>query len=104
MKQLLFTGGISLLFISSTVTMSIPFSLGKILDIIYTSTDDTENARRKLNNVCGALVIIFFIGAVCNFGRIYIMAAAGKCFIVHLICKMLYLILFLFIPIFYWNL
>ncbi|KAI7815559.1 ABC subfamily B member [Rhyzopertha dominica] len=70
-------GAICLLFISSTVTMAVPFSLGKILDIIYTSSSDMENARTKLNSVCGILVCVFLLGAICNFGRIYLMSTAG---------------------------
>lgn len=58
--------------------MAVPFSLGKVLDIIYTSSDNIEDARRRLNNVCGILVAVFLLGAACNFGRIYIMSTAGK--------------------------
>lgn len=57
--------------------MVIPFSLGKILDIIYTSTEDAETARAKLNNVCGLLLCVFIIGAICNFGRVYVMSTTG---------------------------
>lgn len=58
--------------------MAIPFSLGKVLDIIYSSSNDNEQAREKLNKVGGILVSIFVLGAICNFGRIYIMSASGK--------------------------
>lgn len=57
--------------------MAVPFSLGKILDIIYTSTDDVESGRKRLNEVCGILVLVFLVGAVCNYGRIYLMSTAG---------------------------
>lgn len=67
---------VGLLLISSAVTMTIPFSLGKVLDIIY-SGSDSEEAKRKLNNVCGVLLAIFVLGAICNFGRIYFMSTAG---------------------------
>ncbi|GJQ65040.1 hypothetical protein Trydic_g7194 [Trypoxylus dichotomus] len=70
-------GAVCLLFVSSTVTMAVPFSLGKILDIIYNSTNNIQDARKRLSNVCGILVAIFLLGAVCNFGRIYIMSTAG---------------------------
>lgn len=73
----MFLGAVCLLFISSSVTMAVPFSLGKILDIIYTNTDDREEAQRQLNKVGGVLVIMFVLGALCNFGRIYIMSASG---------------------------
>ncbi|KAJ8981301.1 hypothetical protein NQ317_004038 [Molorchus minor] len=67
---------IGLLVVSSTVTMVIPFSLGKILDIIYVNSEHTE-ARTKLNKVCGVLLCVFGLGAMCNFGRIYLMSTAG---------------------------
>lgn len=57
--------------------MAVPFTLGKVLDIIYTSSNDQEEAKTKLNNVCGVLVLVFIVGALCNFGRIYIMSTSG---------------------------
>lgn len=57
--------------------MAVPFSLGKILDIIYNSTNDKDVARKKLNQVGGILVAMFVVGALCNFGRIYIMSVSG---------------------------
>lgn len=58
--------------------MSIPFSLGKVLDIIYSSSENSEEARTKLNKVCGVLLCIFVLGAICNFGRVYLMSVSGK--------------------------
>lgn len=58
--------------------MAVPFSLGKILDIIYTSSNNIEDARKRLNNVCGILLAVFLLGAICNFGRVYIMSTAGR--------------------------
>lgn len=57
--------------------MAVPFSLGKVLDIIYSGSDNLSEARTKLNNLCGILVVVFLVGAVCNFGRVYIMSSAG---------------------------
>lgn len=64
--------------VSSAVTMAVPFSLGKVLDIIYSSSNNLGEARTKLNHLCGILVAVFMVGAVCNFGRVYIMSTAGK--------------------------
>jgi ABC-type bacteriocin/lantibiotic exporter with double-glycine peptidase domain len=71
-------GAICLLLVSSTVTMSIPFSLGKVLDIIYKNGENMEEARSKLNKVCGVLICIFVLGAICNFGRVYLMSVSGE--------------------------
>lgn len=66
--------------------MSIPFSLGKILDIIYTRSDDNpDDAKSKLTTVCGVLMCVFVLGAICNFGRIYLMSVAGNYFLKCLI-------------------
>lgn len=71
-------GAVVLLIISSTVTMAIPFSLGKVLDIIYTSSEDAQTARTRLNHVCSTLLCVFILGAFCNFGRVYLMSTIGE--------------------------
>lgn len=71
------TGAIGFLLVSSTVSMSIPYSLGKVIDIIYTSSVDAEEAKEKLNQVCLVLLGIFVLGAVCNYGRVYLMSSAA---------------------------
>lgn len=72
---MLFTGAIGLLIVSSTVTMAVPFALGRVIDIIY--TEDSSNMRHNLNKLCLSLTIVFLIGAVCNFGRVYLMNLSG---------------------------
>ncbi|KAH9630539.1 hypothetical protein HF086_018455 [Spodoptera exigua] len=67
-------GAIGFLVISSSVTMAIPFSLGKVLDIIYSSTSDLGAAREKLDTLCLMLCGVFLIGGLCNFGRVYLMS------------------------------
>ncbi|KAJ8683403.1 hypothetical protein QAD02_019195 [Eretmocerus hayati] len=68
-------GAITFLIISSTVTMAVPFCLGKIIDIIY--KNDENETRENLNKVCLALLGIFLFGGVCNFGRVYLMSTTG---------------------------
>ncbi|XP_043284876.1 ATP-binding cassette sub-family B member 10, mitochondrial [Venturia canescens] len=68
-------GAIVLLIVSSTVTMAVPFCIGKIIDIIYTS--DQVKTRENLNKLGLALSVVFLIGAVCNFGRVYLMSTTG---------------------------
>ncbi|KAK5643659.1 hypothetical protein RI129_007504 [Pyrocoelia pectoralis] len=70
-------GAICLLFVSSAVTMAVPFALGKVLDIIYTNSDNVEEAHIKMNHLCGILIAVFIIGGICNFGRVYIMSTSG---------------------------
>ncbi|KAJ8965541.1 hypothetical protein NQ314_004041 [Rhamnusium bicolor] len=68
---------VGFLLVSSTVTMAIPFSLGKVLDIIYIKNEGADEAKLKLNKLCGILLCVFVLGAICNFGRIYFMSTAG---------------------------
>lgn len=67
---------VGLLVVSSAVTMAVPFSIGRVLDIIY-STNDDKSARTKLNQLCGGLILVFFIGGICNYGRLYLMTTSG---------------------------
>lgn len=58
--------------------MAVPFSLGKVLDIIYSSTSDLAAAREKLDALCLMLCGVFLVGGLCNFGRVYLMSISGK--------------------------
>ncbi|OXA59539.1 ATP-binding cassette sub-family B member 10, mitochondrial [Folsomia candida] len=71
------TGAITLLLVSSVVTMSIPFCLGKVIDIIYTG-DNPETTKDNLKKVSLALLGVFLIGGLCNFGRTYLMQLSGQ--------------------------
>ena len=68
--------------------MSIPFALGKVIDIIYSMDQiktrghvesvivpDSERDVIMLNlkKVCVVLIGMFTIGALANFGRVYLM-------------------------------
>ncbi|XP_050068940.1 ATP-binding cassette sub-family B member 10, mitochondrial [Anopheles maculipalpis] len=71
------TGGIGCLIISSAITMSVPFGLGKILDIIYASSAETGMAKEKLDQFCLLLGGIFLLGGLANFGRVYLFSNAS---------------------------
>ena len=86
---------VGLLVISSSVTMAIPFAMGKVIDIIYSmdqlklenkldkTSVENENITwsdsqrqlimKNLEKVCGALIGVFIIGGMANFGRVYLM-------------------------------
>ena len=65
-------------FISSAVTMTVPFGLGKVIDVIYTA--DTKKMKENLNKLCVILMGVFLVGGLCNFGRVYLMSISGKNF------------------------
>lgn len=62
------------LIVSSVITMSVPYGIGKIMDIIFTDTFVAE----KLSGFCMLMVGVFVVGAIANFGRIYLMNGACK--------------------------
>ena len=68
-------GAIAFLVVSSTVTMAVPFCLGKIIDVIY--TEDREETRQNLTKLSLGLLAVFIVGGICNFGRIYLMSTSG---------------------------
>jgi len=57
--------------------MAVPFGIGRVIDIIYTTATDGHMVER-LTNFCQILLAIFVIGALANFGRIYLMQTSGK--------------------------
>lgn len=76
--MLLSTGAIGLLFISSAITMSVPFCMGKIIDIIYTSSQDPGQMVETLSYVCKILCGVFLLGGTANFGRVYLIQTSGE--------------------------
>ena len=67
------------LLVSSSVTMAIPFSIGKILDIA-TQAEDVKAALFgfDINTFYLALGTVLAIGALANFGRIIILRIVGE--------------------------
>ncbi|XP_039294386.1 LOW QUALITY PROTEIN: ATP-binding cassette sub-family B member 10, mitochondrial [Nilaparvata lugens] len=69
------TSAIFLLLISSAITMSVPFALGKVIDLIYTS--DVVKMKENLLKLSLVLFGVFLVGGLCNFGRVYLMNVSG---------------------------
>lgn len=76
------------LIVSSVITMSVPYGIGKIMDIIFTETFVAE----KLTGFCMLMVGVFVVGAFANFGRIYLMNGACKylTFLFHVAIALLF--------------
>lgn len=66
-----------LLVISSSVTMAVPFFIGKLIDFIQ-SSEDREKMKEKLKTVTLAMTGVFVVGALANFGRVYIIQSTGQ--------------------------
>ncbi|KAJ3206271.1 ATP-binding cassette permease mdl1 [Dinochytrium kinnereticum] len=87
-------GAIALLFVSSAVTMSVPFSMGKIIDIVMVSlgVKASEAAASgfmslSLPILFSGLCGIFAAGAFANFGRVVLMRIAGERIVMRLRSK-----------------
>lgn len=66
------------LIISSSITMAVPFGLGKILDTIYSKETDVKETKEKLSKFCMLLAGIFVLGGLANYGRVYLFNNACK--------------------------
>jgi putative ABC transport system ATP-binding protein len=67
------------LLISSSVTMSVPFSVGRILDA--STKEDVENVRLfglTMTQFFGGLAVLLSVGACANFGRIILLRIVGE--------------------------
>ncbi len=74
--------GMLLLVISSTVTMSVPFGIGKLIDFIQTG--DRETMQDNLKKVTMIMSVVFLLGALANFGRVYIIQSTGQRIVMRL--------------------
>lgn len=73
---MLIAAAVGFLTVSSVITMSAPFFLGKVIDIIYTNPG--EDFTDSLTSLCALLSGIFLCGAAANATRVYLMQTAGE--------------------------
>ncbi|XP_010730627.2 ATP-binding cassette sub-family B member 10, mitochondrial [Larimichthys crocea] len=69
---------VGFLSVSSAVTMSAPFFLGKVIDTIYMSGADTETMTASLTSLCIMLTGVFLCGGAANAARVYLMQISGQ--------------------------
>ncbi|KAL1878076.1 hypothetical protein VTK73DRAFT_8127 [Phialemonium thermophilum] len=67
-----------LLLVSSSITMSIPFSVGRILDLSTKSDEDVRLFGLTLTQFFGGLAAVLTLGAMANFGRILLLRIVGE--------------------------
>ncbi|KAK9365700.1 P-loop containing nucleoside triphosphate hydrolase protein [Lipomyces kononenkoae] len=72
------TGAFVLLCLTSGVTLAVPFSIGKILDIATNSSLDSTIFGMNLTQFYGALAVVFILGCTANFGRVAILRIVGE--------------------------
>ncbi|MEQ2251468.1 ATP-binding cassette sub- B member 10, mitochondrial [Ilyodon furcidens] len=69
---------VGFLTVSSAVTMSAPFFLGRVIDTIYSSGADTETMTASLTSLCVMLMGVFLCGGAANAARVYLMQVSGQ--------------------------
>lgn len=69
---------IVLLCISSGVAMSIPFSIGKIIDIATNKIQVTDVFGLSMTQFYVAVGVVLCIGSACNFGRVVLLRIVGE--------------------------
>ncbi|XP_042353520.1 ATP-binding cassette sub-family B member 10, mitochondrial [Plectropomus leopardus] len=69
---------VGLLTVSSAVTMSAPFFLGKVIDTIYNTGADTETMTASLMSLSIMLTGLFLCGGAANAARVYLMQTSGQ--------------------------
>jgi len=77
-ERLKIGGAVVLLLVFSSISMSMPYFIGKIIDIMYTSNDDHDKMLETLRKLCYALAGLFVVGAAANVGRLYMIQTAGQ--------------------------
>uniref|UniRef100_A0A8C2KM23 ATP-binding cassette, sub-family B (MDR/TAP), member 10 n=1 Tax=Cyprinus carpio TaxID=7962 RepID=A0A8C2KM23_CYPCA len=70
------TAAVGFLVIASSVTMSAPYFLGKVIDTIYTSPP--EDFTSSLTSLCIMLTGVFLCGGAANAARVYLMQISGE--------------------------
>ncbi|KAM4693615.1 ATP-binding cassette sub-family B member 10, mitochondrial [Discoglossus pictus] len=70
------SAAVGFLTVSSVITMSAPFFLGKVIDVIY--SNPTGDFSSDLTSLCAFLSGIFLFGAAANGTRVYLMQISGQ--------------------------
>ncbi|KAI5107920.1 ATP-binding cassette sub-family B member 10, mitochondrial, partial [Silurus meridionalis] len=70
------TAAMSFLIVSSAVTMSAPFFLGKVIDTVYTNSSADFSA--SLTSLCIMLAGVFLCGGAANAARVYLIQVSGE--------------------------
>uniref|UniRef100_H3A5A8 ATP-binding cassette sub-family B member 10, mitochondrial n=2 Tax=Latimeria chalumnae TaxID=7897 RepID=H3A5A8_LATCH len=73
---------VGFLGISSVVTMSAPYFLGRVIDVVY--NNPTTDITSSLTSLCTALTGVFLCGAAANAARVYLMQISGQRVVKHM--------------------
>ncbi|KAF3832488.1 hypothetical protein F7725_026153 [Dissostichus mawsoni] len=76
-EEAVYRAALGFLTVSSGVTMSAPFLLGKVIDTIYTAGADTETMTASLTSLCIMMTGVFLCGGAANAARVYLMQTSA---------------------------
>ncbi|KAG0229847.1 ATP-binding cassette permease mdl1 [Actinomortierella wolfii] len=76
--------GVALLIVSSGISMTVPFAMGKIIDIVTHSQESLEAFGLTLPQMFLGLAGVFVMGSLANAGRMFIMRVSGERIVVRL--------------------
>ncbi|KAJ1982875.1 ATP-binding cassette permease mdl1 [Dimargaris xerosporica] len=82
-EYVLLGGAVALLLVSSAVTMAVPFAMGKIIDIVATTSAPLPFGWNKAQFFT-ALASVFIVGGIANAGRVMLIRTAGERLIMRL--------------------
>ncbi|XP_067637544.1 ATP-binding cassette sub-family B member 10, mitochondrial [Eurosta solidaginis] len=71
------TAAMCCLVVSSAITMSVPFALGKILDMIFNKKETSIETMHKLKEFSIILLGVFIVGGLTNYLRVYLFNSAS---------------------------
>ncbi|KAI0798868.1 P-loop containing nucleoside triphosphate hydrolase protein [Xylaria sp. FL0064] len=71
-------GAVSLLLISSAVTISVPLTIGKVMNLATSNSGENTIFGLTLYQFFPALALVFTLGAAANFGRIILLRVIGE--------------------------
>ncbi|KAI1746364.1 P-loop containing nucleoside triphosphate hydrolase protein [Xylaria scruposa] len=71
-------GAVSLLLVSSAVTISVPLTIGKVMNLATSGAAETTIFGLTLYQFFPALALVFTMGAAANFGRIILLRVIGE--------------------------
>ncbi|TGJ78639.1 hypothetical protein E0Z10_g10118 [Xylaria hypoxylon] len=71
-------GAVSLLLVSSAVTITVPLTIGKVMNLATSGSAESTIFGLTMYQFFPALALVFTIGAAANFGRIVLLRVIGE--------------------------
>jgi len=66
------------LIVSSAITMTVPFALGKVIDVIFSNENSSEKTMEQLKSLSAILFGIFLLGGLANAARVFLFNSSSN--------------------------